>query len=70
MVINQCLMNTERSNEHVEECTTHQASHRVRVTKIKRITIVRECTHEVWMKSMVKDYVILEEVQTPHYENI
>ena len=48
MVTNQCFMNTKRSNEHVEECATHQASHKVsysQVIEIKRIATTRECTH-------------------------
>ena len=58
MVKNQCFMNTERSNGQVGECATHQVSHRVsysQVTEIKRLDTVRECTHEVWMKNMVKN---------------
>ena len=73
IVGNQCLMTTTSTNKHVEECPRHQANHIVsyfQVTGIKGTTTARGCTHQVWMKSMVKDYVVLEEVLTPHYENL
>ena len=73
MVGKQCFMTIRSTNEHMEECVRHQANHKVSyslVTEIEGIATARECTHEVWMKSMVKDYVVLEEVLTSHYENL
>ena len=38
--------------------------------KDKKGQLELESTHEVWMKSLVKDYVVSEEVLTPHNENL
>ena len=61
MVGNQCFMTIKHLSEHVKKCARHQSNHRVSyslVTEIEGTTTARGCTHEVWMKSMVKDYVV------------
>ena len=40
------------------------------ITEIERIDIAKGCIHEVWVKSNVKDYAVLEEVRTPHCDNL
>ena len=73
MVGNQHFMTTEISNEHVEKRARHQANHKVSysiVTEIEMTTTTKGCTHEVWMKKLIKDYVISEEVLTPNCENL
>ena len=70
MVGNQYFMTTRSSNEHVEKCVRHQANHKVSyspVIEIEGTSKVKGGTHEVWMRSMVKDYVVPDEVITPHY---
>ena len=72
MVGNQYFIVIGSSNEQ-EKCARQQENHRVSyslVIEIKRITIARGCTHEAWIKSMVKDYVVSNEVPTPHFENL
>ena len=38
--------------------------------KVEYTAIARGCTHLVWMKNMLKDYDVLEEVLTHHYDNL
>ena len=38
--------------------------------KVEYTAITRGCTHLLWMKNMLKDYDVLEEVLTHHYDNL
>ena len=63
-------MTTRGSNEHVEKCVRHQANHKVSYSSVIEIEVtskIKGCTHEVWMKSMVKDSVVPKEIITTHY---